>query len=388
MTDFGASPTGFIRKRFEDILESISQRQLKSISNQLATKSAKSVIGNVNQIFADELSVAWEALEAAYYGFDPKNAIDYLLTALCALSGVARLTPQPGQVDTTIEVDQAVTYLPGAMVAHVAGQTDNEWRNRDTFTTPVAGTFTGVPFVSLIVGSKAVAAAGTLTEISQPLTGWISITNPADAIPGRELETFEELRLRREASPSSAGSATLGSIVADLETVPGVVSVRGAENVQDFPTGGLPAHSIRITCYAPSVGDLAIAQRLHDAKWPGGIDSAGNTTVSNVKDVNGQFETFRFQRATAVPITIDVTVVSALGFDGAVVKQAVADANPSAIAVSVLIAKIIAATIAQKGIDNVTAVTLNRGGGPVSTDLPMSAIELATFDVADITVHT
>lgn len=387
MTDFGATPTGFVRKRFEDILESISQRQLKSIGAKLKTKSARTVIGNLNNIFADDLSQAWEALEAAYYGFDPENAIDYLLTALCALTGVARLKPQVGEVPVTIVMDQSATFLPGTMVSHVAGETDNEWTNRETFVAAAAGTYGDVPFVSVLPGSQAIALSGSLTEISQTLTGWISITNPDDATPGRDLETFEELRIRRALSLSAQGSASLAAVVADIEKLDGVISARGAENVEDIPTAGLPPHSMRISVFAPALSNHTIAQRIHDAKWPGGIDSAGNTRAA-IQDINGINEFFYFQRATEVPITIGVTVVSSTGFDAAVANAAVQIANASVIGGKVLIAKIIAAAMAVDGIDNVTSVLVDRGAGPVSTDLTMTEIEIATFALVDISVHT
>lgn len=381
MTDFGPTPTGFVRKQFTDILTAISDSQKAKISSTLDTTSSRSVIGNCNNIVADELSQAWEALEAAYNGFDPDNAVDYLLEALCALSGITRNPAQPGSVQATVVVGAGFSGAAGDMVAHVAGQPTNLWTNAVPIT--ASGTYL---FKSTSLGASAVAPAGTLTIIAQPLSGWTSITNATDAAPGTDLESIEQLRIRRELSLSEAGTTTLPAMAVDLvNALASGTSVRIQENPLDYFANGLPPHSVHVILDTGSSNN-EIAQAIYNAKTSGATTVGGQT--GSAIDVNGAAVTppIFFDRGTTVTVTVDVTIV-ATGFDAAAIKAAVIGAFPNQLGASAYNSALVQAVRDLGGITDV-AITMDRGAGPTSGNISAAISEKLATDNAHITVHT
>ena len=63
------------------------------------------------------------------------------------------------------------------------------------------------------------APAATLTKIDTPIFGWQTASNPLDAVPGRDEETDEKLRLRRRASTSTPGQAIIEPVYGALSNI-------------------------------------------------------------------------------------------------------------------------------------------------------------------------
>ena len=106
----------------------------------------------------------------------------------------------------------------------------------------------GIGSATCTINGPIPAPAGTLTVIDTPVAGWSSVTNPLDAIPGRNLETDTEAMTRRELLLSSQGNGPLQSIVQKVLLLPNVEQAIGFENLNDaalqelsfslVPTGG------------------------------------------------------------------------------------------------------------------------------------------------------
>lgn len=95
----------------------------------------------------------------------------------------------------------------------------------------IDSTASPIPFLAQSYGPIAVPY-NTLTEIVTPIAGWTSLTNLDAGITGRDRETDEELRARRERSLSRLGAATVEAIRSRLlQEVDGVTSVTIFENV-------------------------------------------------------------------------------------------------------------------------------------------------------------
>ena len=97
----GLTTTGFERPLQDDLAADIAADEHDTISVQLDT-SESTFIGNLNNIFADRLALAYEALEEAYNAVDPDNARDDRLVALALLTGTVRRDAQPGSVTLTV----------------------------------------------------------------------------------------------------------------------------------------------------------------------------------------------------------------------------------------------------------------------------------------------
>lgn len=383
----GVTTGGFERATFEDIFDDTVSHQRARISEQLDV-SERTVIGNVDAISADQLAQAWEALEEAYNAFDPDNATDDRLVALALLSGVERRGATKGLVTATVNLAAGKTFLPGTLTAHVFDEPSNRWVNRDTVTSTTPGNYAAV-FESEDPGSAAKAAAGTLTVIASPVTGWNTITNAADATPGEDQETIEDLRARREASLAQAGSGTVDAIRAELLQVDGVLAgTQVYENTGDVTIDGIPPHAIRAVVWdgsPPAASNAAIAQAIYNNRT-GGIRAFGSLS-GNAITADGQVVAVNFDRATAVPIYIDVDIVSAVGVSIADVKAAILAVAPTLVGADVIYNRIAAAVFAVAGVDNFDFVEIGIAPSPSGTaNIVIGSTQIAIFSSGNIVV--
>lgn len=115
---------------------------------------------------------------------------------------------------------------------------------------------------STVKGPKTVVA-GQLSIIGSPVSGWASVTNDLDVLPGTDSETDIDALARRETLLSGHASGPLPSIVASVLGVPGVTSAVAFANLNDAAVQeihfasvpGTPATSFKLTL--PGVGTTA-----------------------------------------------------------------------------------------------------------------------------------
>jgi uncharacterized phage protein gp47/JayE len=155
--------------------------------------------------------------------------------------------------------------------------------------------------------------ANTITQISTPILGWDSVTNPLSAITGRNTETDDELRQRFVDAKYVVGTNTLDALYSDLISLQGVKIARVFENnTETTDSMGIPEHAFM------AIVDGGDTQEIFNTVWknkPAGIGTHGNTTGS-VLDVQNTNRTVKFERPayTNVYITVDVTYSSADGW--------------------------------------------------------------------------
>lgn len=147
-------------------------------------------------------------------------------------------------------------------------------------------------------------AINSLVNIQTPVAGWVSVINEFSPNLGRNLETDEELRIRRELSLGSIGSGTIDAIRGKLLNLTGVTSVLIIENATDATVNNIPPHSFEALV---SGGDnLTIAQTIWDNKGAG-IQSYGNLSIP-VKDSTGFEHFIKFSRPTFLYIYVNVHI--------------------------------------------------------------------------------
>jgi hypothetical protein len=385
---YGVTPTGFNRPTLQELKAQIEADQLSEISPTLDV-SSDALVGQMNGIFARQLDIAWEALETGYHGFDPDAAEDVLLVSLAKLTGTERRAATASIVACTVGLDEGTTLEAGVHFAHVQDKPDVRFTPKENFTAPSDGLHTGVTFVCEHVGPVA-AAAGTLTVIATPVVGWSSITNPLDAALGRNVDTDEELRVRREQQLTRGGSSTVSAIRADLLELEAIETVVMFENVSDaFDANGLPPHSFEAVIWdgsPPSVANDAIAQAIWDTK-PSGIRSFGFVS-GTATDEDGATQVVQFSRATVRNVFVDYTLVTGSGFVLSVFKAAVSLAcnELHATGVDVLVARLISLGLQQVGVLDVPSVRVGFSPSPAgTTNLAIGIREIARFDSTRIT---
>lgn len=379
---YGVTPEGFNLKPFTQIQSDMQEYVRAKISKHLQL-TEKTGLGNVLNAAADQLAELWEAEEFSYHAFDKDNATDEAFIALCELTGTKRRGATKGVVVTTCSFAGAATYAPGALVAHVAGFPDNRWVNRDTLNIPAAGSYPGIIFEAESAGAQGTCNPATLTVIAQPVTGWGSITNPAESTDGQDIETLEALYVRREQELQQGGSSTLPAIKANVSAVAGVVQVEAIQNRTDYPTS-IPPHSFRVIVWdgvAPAASNNEIAAAILDAS--AGIQSVGAHSGVAV-DADGVPQTIYFDRAVGVPIYVSIDV------DGSTsgVAQAIVDEGSKLRAGGDIIReKLKGAAIVLPGVNDIVACTLGTTPAPVGTaNIPIAIDQIALFDVSRVVV--
>ena len=269
-------------------------------------------------------------------------------------------------------------------------------------TTPFGVTLTS-SWELLAVGSEGSFACGQtgpqtvsvneLTSIVTPQTGWNSVTNLVLGIPGRDVETDTQLRLRR-LQQLGTGLATESAMRAYiLNTVPGVTSVTVASNRSDLTDAyGAPPHSVTVTVSGGPSNDV-VAQAILECA-PVGIRTNGNASGTAV-DSQGTSQTIYFNVPAAVQVWIEVhyTLYSEEDFpaDGAaqianaIAAWALTEYTPGK---DVIAQRIIAPIYSVPGVGSVTVTVstdgISFGPGPIV----MGPGDVATVSTAHITVVT
>jgi uncharacterized phage protein gp47/JayE len=389
MPTYGATSTGFARKTYAAILDSIKARTRALVGAQL-TLDDRDPFGAIIHATAEELDLAWQGLEVAYNAFDPLNAEDFNLFALGSLTGVEQLAAQKGECpNCTVNLDAGKTFAPGTLVAHAEGNPANRWVNRDAIISTTAGDYADITFVSEGAGSLYAAPSGSLTVIAQRVSGWNSITNLEDARSGKDAESADDFRIRREESLAIQGSASTSGIRADVAAVEGVIQVRCYENNTDFTVGGLPPHSCRVVVWDGSPAQASndeIAQAIFDSK-AAGITAYGSLS-GNATDANGATVSVTFDRAAVVQLYCEVTVTAPGGASVSAVKSAIQAKVPTTVGATLVFISAKAAALSVAGVTDVPTFKLDTIDPPANTsaNLVPTATQIYLLDNSNIDV--
>lgn len=392
---YGLLPEGFETKPLAAILADIEAAELAGISPSLDVQPT-ALLGILNGVMAAAISETWELLAALYNGMDPDGAVDDQLTSLSLITGTLRDDATKTQVTVTLDLDGSFSAAIGTMFASLDGAPDTLFTNKELVaTTPPNASYSAL-FQAVDTGPIQ-CLAGTLTVISQPLSGWNSVTNAADGTPGTDIENNAALRTRRVTELARAGSATAEAIRADImEALPGNTSVTVLYNDTDTTDGnGLPGHSIEVIAYqagATSQNNQDLAEQILDSKAAGIGTYSGNSTSKTVTDSQGNDQTVYYTRPTAVPIYVDITVVTddTYPVDGdaqvkaALAAYALATYQPGS---DVYALRLRSEGFKVQGVLDITVFELARTASPSTTaNLVMTIRELATLSTSNITV--
>jgi uncharacterized phage protein gp47/JayE len=260
------------------------------------------------------------------------------------------------------------------------------FRNEAPIVGWAGGVASDVVFVAQNTGAIDVPT-GTLTVIATPVPGWNSVTNPADGVPGANVETDAELRARRLVF--SEGSA--------LERDERVKKLFVLENVTDtVDSNGLPPHSFEAIVYDGTdtgtvLDDATIAALVWRDK-PAGIATHGDTTETT-PDANGDLQTVRFSRPTVLRLYVEVDVTKGPGWHDTHSPTAIAEALAAYSRTAwtcgspVVQAFLYAPITAIPGVADVTAIRFDATALPTNTaTIVTGPKEIPRIDTADVDV--
>lgn len=299
---YGVTPTGFVRKPLLQIQQDILQKWVTNVSASIDT-TPEGLEGQLAGAVAEEIDLVWAAQEAEYASRDPAQAEGQALDDLLRLKGIYRRGATQSLVGMTIGLS-AGTYPAGSLVVTVVGDTATRFANDVTITT-AGGTLTGQVFRAETDGPVR-AFAGTLTNIV-PTLGFLSATNPSDAVLGQDQESDADFWTRGEIETATTGSTTPDAIRSEVSAVPGVTFCR--VYVNDDPTtnaDGVLGNAVEALVVGGD--DQAIRNAILRTK-AGGIRAVGST-AGTAADTQGNVYSVGFSRPTTVQPYVTVAVTA------------------------------------------------------------------------------
>jgi hypothetical protein len=275
-----------------------------------AQTGADKVLGQIIDPAADRIGEVYELNQAQYDAWDPDAAEGVQLDNLGALRGVERepatkstATVTCGGTPSTVIPNGSRVQVPGGAVFSIAGP----------ITIGGGGTVDGT--ATAINTGPQEAAAGSITEIVDTVTGWDTVTNAADAAIGRDIESDLAYRLRQAESQSAPGTSTDSALQAALVALDDITAANVISNRElDTDANGTPGKAFLSVIWPDSGVDLA---RVAETIWtnlPTGIKSWGTDHVFNVTDSQGKTQVIRFDDATQVNIWWEVDVTTEAGY--------------------------------------------------------------------------
>jgi len=375
-------------KTTAEVLDEIESSQRTAIGNQLQL-DLRTPVGQINSIFAIQLGTYQQGLRLVHDAMDPDNAQDASLDAISGQNGVVRDPARPSTVLLDFTGTPAVV-IPSGSVYRVPG--GPRFETTEQATIGGGGSVSGVDAQSEDTGPIE-ALAGTITEQVTFIAGVSTVTNPADAIKGNDVEKDSALRQRREAAFALASSSTDGSLsgrVASLNTVEQALCVSNRSDAVDGD--GRPAHSFEVIVWPAQIDNDPVFAIVRSNN-PGGIRPYGDITGTAL-DSEGVSQEVAYSVADAVEIyfAIILTVNSlTYGGDAAVKDAIVAFIDGLLIGADVILSQVqCAITSSVTGIIDIE-VRAKIGSAPGAGDivnLTIALTEIATTDTGKITVSS
>jgi len=347
--------------------------------------------GQIIGVVATQISELDELAQSVYDTRDPDNATGAPLDNIGAYSGAIR---KDGTFST------AVATLGGTPSTVIAAGKRARVPDGPIFAIDAEATIGGGGTVDAPVtcteDGPNEAAAGSITEIVDAVSGWDTVTNAADATLGTNDETDQEFRDRREGSFALGGNCTDPAIRAKMEALAGVTHATCISNRTSVTdANGIRGKGFMVVLWPTGLDGPTVAEAL----WPC-VATAGDPNGDqeyNITDDQGQTQVMRFQYADEQEVYLHAEVTEKTGYptDGDdLVKAALLafgnthnpgdDVEPDFFEAYVL--KDPDDMVA--GISAIT-VTAKIGGAPGAGDtdpIPIALTEIARFDSTRITV--
>ena len=280
---------------YADIRDDLVE-QFKSIYGQDIYLENDSQDYQMISVFTLKTYDTMQLLQIVYNNHSPKTAVGTGLDSLVKLNGIRRKEASHSTCEVTL-TGTAGTSIAASVVEDESG---NQWtlpENIVLLDSAMQVTATCVPLGAIE------AAAGTINKIVNPQKGWTAVTNNDAAIPGRPVETDEQLRYRQMLSVAIPSQNMLDSTIAGLASVVGVTRYKVYDNdTNETDTNGIPGHSIAAIVEGGT--DAEIAKQIYLRKGPGG-GTFGEIATTYINS-DGLQTIVRFSRPTYVPININV----------------------------------------------------------------------------------
>lgn len=440
---YGVTAAGFVAKTMDVLVEGM-EAAIKSELGFVPRGFIKKLVAIVCERFTE----LWEIAELAFLAGDPDAVVDALQDALNSITGTIRneavatlvtltctgtpltdiLVGSQAENPNTSEVFETkadgtivalTAWVPATLyaigdrrtnasrcyVCITAGVSAGSGGPVDTLEDETDGAAhwryigEGTGAVDIVAEctktGPIIVESGDVSEIVTLTTGWSSVKNLTDGTTGRDKETNEDYRIRREQELSQAGSTTPNAIRAELLEVDDVTSVTVFYNPSDVTdSDGVPPHAVEVLVRGGT--DQAIIDALGELCIAAGIgshSSGAGAVTGTWTDSQGTAHTIKFTRPAEVPIYVIVDLTKyAIEYpsDGndQVETAIVAYGNSQNSGKDAVAWGIGVQASKVAGVLDVTSVKIGLAPGPtLSTTIAITTRQLAVFDTTRITVN-
>ncbi|HGF8925528.1 baseplate J/gp47 family protein [Yersinia enterocolitica] len=236
---------------FRDLFQTLSN-SYKGIYGQDIDLDQESPDGQRVALEAQARTDIEAAIQWLYSQMDPDFNTGDMQQIIAKLHGLYLRPGSRSQRDLNVVTDRPVFLYSGYKIRD---QSNQVWFVRQNVTIP-AGTTT-VTFFAQDFGKVTGLIADTFTQLT-PELGVLSITSDVVAVVGRDEETPEEFRQRRNRSLENPATGSTGAIFAKVAQLAGVTDLNIGENDTkvDNPATGIPANSIWLVVEGGAVSDI------------------------------------------------------------------------------------------------------------------------------------
>lgn len=320
---------------------------------------------------------------------DPARSSGRMQDAIARLYFLERIAATPTTVVCTC-AGAPGTVLPQGSLAQASDGTI--YYSTGAATIPPSGSVS-VTFAAINTG-PITCPAGALNRIYRTVTGWDSITNPADGTLGRLEETPAEFEARRKESVSLNATGILPAIKAAMLNVANVTDVYVTENptASAVTIRGVSVAARSIYVAVQGGLDSDVARAIWSRKPPGcGMVGGTSITVTDQTGYQAPYPTYtvKFQRPSAVPIYVSVTLAD----NGTVpadaltqVQDAILAAFDPTIGGTVYALQFAQAVAALGAWVQLTSIAIGTTSSPAASSVAININQIASIARANITV--
>lgn len=312
---------------FRDLFQTLSDAY-KDIYGQDIDLDQESPDGQRVAIEAQARTDIEASLQWLYSQMDPDFNTGDMQQIIAKLHGLYLRPGSRSQRDLNVTTDRPVFLYSGYKIRD---QSNQVWFVRQNVTIP-AGTTT-VTFFAQDFGKVTGLIADTFTQLT-PELGVLSITSDAVAVVGRDEETPEEFRQRRNRSLENPATGSTGAIFAKVAQLTGVTDLNVGENdtkIDDVLTG-IPANSIWLVAEGGAVSEIVEVMVKQKGGGTGTKGSVIGRYIETLIRPDGTTlaiaHDMQFDRPIYIPLHIKLTAkrkISSEPVDVDSLKEALAD---------------------------------------------------------------
>ncbi len=277
---YGVTKQGFVRKTYDVLFDEFSVRA-KELFGANINLSVFGIYGLLVRLFAWAFSLVWQDHEDTFYQLWLEDAEGEQLDFLVAFAGITRFGKSKAIIDIEITGEAGTPVEKGFI-----GQTAQKVKFVTLADVVIGGGGTVLAKAEAqVAGVGGNVAATSVTDIFTPVVGVDSITNPTAAVPGREVETDDELRDRYKVSRAAAAGSSIPALTAAMRKVTGNIEAKVYENDGEaYDADGRPPGSVEAVVYGGVIEDYA---NVLFGKKSAGVRAFGQL-IHVVVDSNGQ----------------------------------------------------------------------------------------------------